>query len=141
MGNQEYQVTRRTIRFKPQSYVAIMMSITSLNFSFLMGLMVKLAMSKELDLGEVLDQDGVGRPLFEDVAYDSSLAFEIFLDEDESFNIADRNEDGPKAPKFNISKTAGGSDDKDGENLNPDLSSHSSVSSTQITVFVVFIAY
>ena len=102
--------------------------------------MVRLAMSKELDLGEVLDQEGVGRPLFQDVAYDSSMAFEIFMDEDESFNIADRNEDGPKAPKYNNPKT-GGSGDKHGENLNPDIRSHSGASSTQITIFVVFIAY
>ena len=109
-------------------------------FSFLMGLMVKLAVSKEVDLGEVLNQEGVGRPLFEDVAYDSSMAFEIFMDEDESFNIADRNEDGPKAPKFNNLET-GGSVDQHEENLNPDLRSHSSASSTQITVCVVFFVY
>ena len=113
------------------------MKRTSLLISFLM---VKLAVNKEVDLGEVLDKEGVGRPLFEDVAYDSSMAFEIFMDEDESFNIADRNEDGPKAPKFNNLQTDD-SDHKDGENLNPDLHSHSSASSTQITVCVVFFVY
>ena len=76
--------------------------------------------------------------LFEDVAYDSNIAFEIFMDEDESFNIAERNKEGPRAPKFSILKTddSESSDKKDEKNLNPDIHSRSSSFSTHILLFV-----
>ena len=106
--------------------------------------MVKLVVGEEVDLGEVLNPALEGRPLFEDVAYDSNIAFEIFMDEDESFNIAERNEEGPKAPKFNNLNTdnSESSDNKEkGKNLNPDIHSRSSSFSTHIIMFVGLIVY
>ena len=122
----------------PQSCVIVTMKSTSLLVSFSLGLMVKLVATKEVDLGEVLNPVLEGRPLFEDVAYDSNIAFEIFMDEDESFNIAERNKEGPKAPKFSILKTddSESSDKKDEKNLNPDIHSRSSSFSTHIVLFV-----
>ena len=105
--------------------------------------MVKLAMSKEVDLGEVLNPALEGRPLFEDVSYDSNIASEIFMDEDESFNIGERNTDGPKAPRLNNLKTDNSESlgKKDEKNLNPDIQSHSSSFSTHIIVFAGLIVY
>ena len=131
----------------PQSCVMITMkSTSSILFSFLLGLMVRLVVGKEVDLGEVF-KPGLegGRPLFEDVAYDSDIAFEIFMDEDESFNIAERNKDGPKAPKFNNIMTESSdkkdessesSDEKEGRDWNPDTPSRTSSFSTQMIVLV-----
>ena len=120
-----------------------MKSTTLLLLSFLLGLTVRLVVGKEVDLGEVFNPalEG-GRPLFEDVAYDSDIAFEIFMDEDESFNIGERNKEGPKAPKFNnlMTESSDGkdesSDQKDGRNLNPDIHSRSSSFPTHTTALV-----
>ena len=120
----------------PQSYVAITMKQIDL-LSLL--LIAKLSVGKDVDLGEVLNiSQEEERPLFEDVAYDSNIAFEIFMDEDESFNIAERNKEGPKAPKFSILKTddSESSDKKDEKNLNPDIHSRSSSLSTHTMAFV-----
>ena len=125
----------------PQSYVTVIMKNTILLFSFLLGLMASLVVGKEVDLGEVLNPALGGRPLFEDIAYDANVAFDIFLDNDESFNLAERNEDGPKAPKFNnlMAGNLENSDKKNGTNLNPDLYSCSSSFSTHIIVFAALI--
>ena len=127
----------------PQSYVTVTMKSTSLLFYFLLGLMASLVVGKEVDLGEVLNPALEGRPLFEDIAYDSNVAFDIFMDEDESFNLAERNEDGPKAPNFNnlMPGNLDNSDKKDGKDLYLDLHSHSSSFSTHIIVFVGLIVY
>ena len=63
-------------------------------------LTARLVLCDKVDLDEVFKEEGESRPLFEDVVYDRSIAFEIFMDEDESFNIEDRSRDGPKAPTF-----------------------------------------
>ena len=121
------------------------MKSTQLLFLFVLGLMVELVVGKEeVDLEEVLNPALEGRPLFEDVAYDSNIAFEIFMDEDESFNIEERNEEGPKAPNFNNLKPDNSEslDKKEkGKNLNPDIQSGSSSFSTHIIVFVGLIVY
>ena len=129
---------------KPQSCVIITtMKSTSLLFSFLLGLVVVLVVGKEVDLGEVLNPALEGRPLFEDVSYDSNIASEIFMDEDESFNIGERNTDGPKAPRLNNLKTDNSESlgKKDEKKLNPDIQSHSSSFSTHIIVFAGLIVY
>ena len=126
----------------PQSYVAITMKQIDL-LSLL--LIAKLSVGKAVDLGEVLNiSQEEERPLFEDVAYDSSIAFEIFMDQDESLNVGERNQDGPKAPTLHTPKPDDVLDDIDSSNNEedfPDLHSHSRASSTYIAVFVGLIVY
>jgi len=80
---------------------SVVLSSRAMNGACLMFLLTaRLVLCDKVDLDEVFKEEGESRPLFEDVVYDRSIAFEIFMEEDESFNIEDRSRDGPKAPTF-----------------------------------------
>ena len=80
--------------------LSVVLPSRAMNSACLMFLLtVRVVLCDKVDLDEVFKEEGLSRPLFEDVVYDQSIAFEIFMDEDESFNIEDRSE-GPKAPTF-----------------------------------------
>ena len=81
--------------------LSVVLPSRAMNSACLMFLLtVRVVLCDKVDLDEVFKEEGESRPLFEDVVYDQSIAFEIFMDEDESFNIEDRSGDGPKAPTF-----------------------------------------
>ena len=81
--------------------LSVVLPSRAMNSACLMFLLtVRVVLCGKVDLDEVFKEEGESRPLFEDVVYDQSIAFEIFMDEDESFNIEDRSREGPKAPTF-----------------------------------------
>ena len=81
--------------------LSVVLPSRAMNSACLMFLLtVRVVLCDKVDLDEVFKEEGESRPLFEDVVYDQSIAFEIFMDEDESFNIEDRSREGPKAPTF-----------------------------------------